>query len=147
MLLGLGFGLLLPRVYLFLVSSGGFALLFTYTVIIATHIKFRKKNGCPPDGKCQMPGYPYTSWIVLSSMIIVIVSMPLIPGQRSGLIAGIIMTAAYSFIYFTIKLMDVFRKGNTAHRNLNNARYKTMLSTELSRELTDEINKDDKNKQ
>lgn len=96
MLLRLGLGLLLPRVYLFLISSGGFALLFTYTVIMATHIRFRKRNGCPPEGKCQVPGYPYTSWIVLLSIIIVILSMPFIRGQASGLIAGLIMIVIYS---------------------------------------------------
>lgn len=42
MLLGLGFGFLFPKVYLFLISSGGFAILFTYVVIMATHIRFRK---------------------------------------------------------------------------------------------------------
>lgn len=104
MLLGLGLGLLIPKVYLFLISSGGFALLFTYAVITATHIRFRKKHGCPPEGKCQMPGYPYTSWIVLLTMIIIIMSMPFIPGQESGLIAGIIMTISYLFIYLvTVK--------------------------------------------
>lgn len=109
MLLGLGMGLLLPKVYLFLVSSGGFSLLFVYAVIMATHIRFRKANGCPPNGKCQLPGYPYTSWIVLISLIFVIISMPFIPGQASGLIAGIIMTVLYSAIYmiFTFKEKDV----------------------------------------
>ncbi len=91
MLLGLGFGMLLPRVYLFLISSGGFALLFTYAAILATHIRFRKINGCPPEGKCQISGYPYT----LISMIIIILSMPFIPGKASGLIAGFILVYLY----------------------------------------------------
>jgi hypothetical protein len=54
MLVALRFGLFFPRVYLFLISSGGFALLFSYTVIVATHVRFRRQNGCPPNGKCQM---------------------------------------------------------------------------------------------
>jgi len=103
MLLGLGFGLLLPRVYLFLISSGGFALLFTYAVIMATHIRFRKKNGCPPDGKCQMWGYPYSSLCVFIALIITIVSMPFVPGQESGLIAGIIMVIFYTISYIMMK--------------------------------------------
>ena len=28
--------------------------IFTYAVIMATHIRFRKRNGCPQDGKCQI---------------------------------------------------------------------------------------------
>lgn len=106
MLVGLGFGLLLPRVYLFLISSGGFALLFTYAVIMATHIRFRKKYGCPPDGKCQMRGYPYSSLTVLTVLIIVIISMPLVPGQSSGLIAGLIMIAFYALCYIAMRFFN-----------------------------------------
>ncbi|MGE5396636.1 MAG: amino acid permease [Chitinophagales bacterium] len=104
MLAGLGLGLLVPRVYLFLVSSGGFALLFTYAVIMATHLRFRKKHGCPPTGHCQMPGYPYTTWIGLISLIIAMASMPFISGQASGLIAGLIIIALYSAIYMGMKI-------------------------------------------
>lgn len=110
MLLGLGFGFLLPRVYLFLISSGGFALLFTYAVIMATHIRYRKKNGCPPDGKCQLWGYPYSSLIVLIFLIIAIFSMPFVSGQESGLIAGMIMVVFYTCSYFVMRLVNRSRK-------------------------------------
>ena len=99
MLIGLGVGMFLPRVYLFLISSGGFAMLFIYAVIMATHIRFRKKNGCPPDGKCQLWGFPYTSAIVLVVLILSIASMPLVPGQEAGLIAGGVLVAFYSAVY------------------------------------------------
>lgn len=139
MLLGLGIGHLLPRVYLFLISSGGFALLFTYAVIMATHIRFRKKNGCPPSGKCQMLGFPYTSWIVLFSLIIVIISMPFIPGQSSGLIAGIIMTALYSLIYIVMGLTEKFFKSR--RKELIKEITRSKVSTvELSRELSENSN-------
>ncbi|KGK84155.1 amino acid permease [Clostridium sp. HMP27] len=144
MLLGLGFGMLLPRVYLFLISSGGFALLFTYAAILATHIRFRKINGCPPEGKCQMPGYPYTSWIALISMIIIILSMPFIPGQGSGLIAGFILIALYSFIYMGIKFVNSPERNNVINRSVSNRRYKKRLLTEFSKELTEENEKKDK---
>ena len=36
------FGLLFPRAYLVLITSSGFALIFTYAVIMASHIRFRK---------------------------------------------------------------------------------------------------------
>ncbi|GBF10714.1 amino acid permease [Tepidibacillus sp. HK-1] len=148
MFLGLSIGFLLPKIYLFLISSGGFALLFTYVIIIATHIRFRKKNGCPPEGKCQMPGYPLTSWIVLLSMVMIILSMPFISGQTSGLIAGIIMTALYSFIYISIRLMKSSKKNKEVYLSLNNKKYQTRLSAEFSKELTEEIKEKeiDKNK-
>lgn len=135
MLIALAFGLLLPRVYLFLISSGGFALLFTYSVILATHIRFRKINGCPPEGKCQMPGYPYTSWIALISMIAIVLSMPLIPGQGVGLIAGFIMVALYSGIYMIIK--SISHRGKVTN-------IKEAMLTEFSDEISGDI--DDKDK-
>ena len=138
MLLGLGFGLLLPRVYLFLISSGGFALLFTYAVIMATHIRFRKKNGCPPDGKCQMWGYPYSSLFVLTSLIIAILSMPFVPGQSAGLIAGSIMIVFYAFSYIVMKFYRTSRKNKTTDQNLqqNRTKIKAKFSAEFSKELT-----------
>lgn len=143
MLIGLGLGLLLPRVYLFLISSGGFALLFTYAAIMATHIRFRKKNGCPPAGKCQMPGYPYTSWIALISIVVVIFSMPFISGQSSGLIAGFILLALYTVFYAVMKLMKGSKEKNISYGALDNMRHKTRLSTEFSKELFDEIKEKD----
>lgn len=114
MLIGLGIGFIFPKVYIFLISSGGFALLFTYAVIIASHIRLRKKNGCPPEGKCQMHGFPYTSWITLISMIIIIFSMPFIPDQVSGLIAGIAITVIYLVVYLIMKFLT---KSNRFIRN------------------------------
>ncbi len=136
MLAGLGIGLLLPRVYLFLISSGGFALLFTYASILATHIRFRKKHGCPPKGKCQMPGYPYTSWFALICMIIIMFSMPFISGQASGLIAGITMIALYSFLYLVKNYLGGFYM-KAFHTDMNRKDYKTRFSEELSEELTE----------
>jgi L-asparagine transporter-like permease len=132
MLLALGIGLLFPRVYLFLISSGGFAILFSYVVIMATHIRFRKKNGCP-DGKCQLWGFPYTSLFVLISLIAAILSMPFVEGQASGLFAGIIIVALYSAVYAALRLHQ--RKSKTARLDL----YKKNIGipVEFSEELTD----------
>lgn len=136
MLCGLGFGMLVPKIYLFLISSGGFALLLTYAVIMATHIKLRKRNGCPPDGKCQMKGYPYTSWFALLSLVIIIISMPLIPGQVSGLIAGGIIVVFYSSIYLGMKVFNTLKIKGTVYGDLNKKGYKSSFTTEFSKELT-----------
>lgn len=103
-LAGLLFGFILPeQVYLFLVSSGGFSLLFTYVVILLTHYRFRKKNGCPPVGNCQLKGFPYTSIAAIAVLIAVIVFMPLVPGQGYGLIAGVSLLVLYTVIYLIKK--------------------------------------------
>ncbi|ROR27247.1 AAT family amino acid transporter [Mobilisporobacter senegalensis] len=138
MLLALGFGLLLPEVYIFLISSGGFSLLFAYTVIVATHIRYRKKNGFPSDGKCQMCGYPYTSLIVLICLLISIFSMPLVPGQSSGFIAGIVMTGIYGVIYLILRY-------RTAHKEKMQGLYKQNRE-QLSMEISDELTKREKEK-
>ena len=152
MLMGLGAGLFFPRVYLFLISSGGFATLLTYGAIMATHIRFRKCNGCPPAGKCQMPGFPYTSWIALISIIVIIVSMPFISGQTSGLIAGVAMTVLYSVIYLIMKYRGKI-ENNSPTENFNRHKLKSQYANEFSEELsqkervTTNNNKDNSNKE
>ncbi|WML56138.1 hypothetical protein RCG25_14475 [Neobacillus sp. PS2-9] len=143
MLVGLGFGLLFPRVYLVLITSGGFALIFTYAVIMASHIRFRKRNGCPPGGICQMPGFPYTSWITLISMIIVLVSMPFIPGQGTGLVAGIGMVVVYSLCYFAMRYRTRARS-QASNSGSSTIDYRTGMLTEFSEELTEKVNDEEK---
>jgi L-asparagine transporter-like permease len=134
MLIALGAGLFFPSVYLFLISAGGFATLLTYGAILATHIRFRKCNGCPPEGKCQMPGYPFTSWIALISIVVIIISMPFISGQTSGLVAGIVMTAGYTLIYVIMKYSGRHRTNNQM-KHLNRGQWKERYSNEISEEL------------
>ncbi len=135
MLVGLGAGLFFPRIYLFLISSGGFASLLTYAAILATHIRFRRCHGCPPKGKCQMPGFPFTSWLALIGTIGVIVSMPFISGQLSGLIAGIAMTVLYAVIYLVMWLVGRRKEApdmERLHRRSLNAGYASEMSEELT---------------
>jgi L-asparagine transporter-like permease len=144
MLLGLGLGILLPRIYLFLISSGGFALLFTYAIIMATHIKFRNKNGKPED-KLKLRGFPYSSLFTLILLIGAIVSMPFISGQGVGLIAGIAMILFYSLCYAIIKGINgtKFRNSKNRTRNIN---ISNGFSTEFSEELNLRNNNDDNKK-
>jgi L-asparagine transporter-like permease len=139
MLISLGVGLLFPSAYLFLISSGGFAILFSYAVIMATHIRFRRKNGCPPDGKCQMWGFPYTSLFVLIALIVSIFSMLFVSGQASGLIAGCIVIVFYIICYSVLRLYN--RREITIRPNLHK---KIDMTAEISKELYD-FKKNDNN--
>lgn len=104
MLASVSLGYLLPnRVYLFLVSSGGFSLLFVYVIILITHNKHRRRYGCPPRGHCQLAGFPYTSWSAIAGLVAVIATMPLIPGQGSGLYVGLLLTGFYLVLYMVFK--------------------------------------------
>lgn len=104
MLVAFSLSFILPaQIYVFLVSSGGFAFLFTYLIIVASHLKFRKEQGCPPKGKCQLPLYPYSSWISIIILIIIIISMPFVQGQGLGLIAGLGLLFFYFIMYLLIR--------------------------------------------
>ncbi|MFB6467833.1 amino acid permease [Cytobacillus sp. Hz8] len=141
MLLGLGFGLLFPRVYLVLITTGGFALLFTYAVIMASHIRFRNRDGCPPDGICQMPGFPYTSWAALISLILILLSMPLISGQGTGLIAGMVMVAGYALIYLAVRSRIKTKAVSHESKHIKLEIFQPKLLTEYSQELRVKENK------
>ena len=100
MFAGLSLSFLLPKqVYLFLVGSSGFSLLFTYLIILLSHYKFRKKHGCPPKGSCQLPWYPYTSWAAVFATAAILISMPLVPGQGAGMLAGVFLVMFYLICY------------------------------------------------
>lgn len=141
MLLALGLGFLFPNVYLFLISSGGFALLFSYAAIMATHLRYRRKYGCPPNGKCQMRGFPFSSLFVLLSLVAAIASMPFVEGQGSGLIAGLIIVSFYTIFYQTMRFAR-WRKQATRQRQYK----KNILTAEMSEELTEFQNKFDTKK-
>lgn len=127
MFIGLIFGFLFPRVYLFLVSSGGLAILFTYIMIVASRIKLYKKSS----------GI-YSSWFTLISLIAVIISMPFVPGQISGFIAGLVIILFYSFIYFGM----IYHQNIKTIKNerVNIKKNSERLSTEFSKELTHKLN-------
>lgn len=138
MLAALWFGLLLPSVYLFLLSSGGFAILFTYAVMMASQMRLRKKHGCPPEGKCQLPGYPYTSVFVLVSLIVAILSMPFIKGQTPGLVAGIFLLIFFEISFSFLKFFRSRSKDRLIFPQIKNPG----MAAEFSEELTDTENKD-----
>ncbi|MDR1550435.1 MAG: amino acid permease [Hungatella sp.] len=103
MMMFLYVGLFFPEVYLFLISSGGFALLFTYIVLMYTHIRFRKKNG-KPEGNCRLCGFPYSSLFTMAGLIIAMFSMPFLKGQTLGFLAGIALVAFFTVCYAIIKV-------------------------------------------
>jgi L-asparagine transporter-like permease len=146
MLIGLFFGLLFPRAYLVLITSGGFALIFTYAVIMASHIRFRNREGCPPGGICQMPGFPLTSWIALISLIFVLLCMPFIPGQTAGLITGSSMVVIYSLIYFVMSYMRRTRGNETAKKETSPREFHPNYATELAQEIAERVDERNKDK-
>ncbi|MPN47108.1 hypothetical protein SDC9_194708 [bioreactor metagenome] len=147
MMIGFGVSLLFPQVYLFLTSSGGFSILFTYAIIMASHIKFRKKNG-KADHDCILCGFPFSSIAVLLFLVAAIVCMPFVAGQTSGLIAGIMLLAFYVLAYLMIKAYKrAYKKSYTGKTSYGRTqRTKSSVAMEVARELT-EGNKDVQDRQ
>lgn len=132
MLVSLFIGLLFPRVYLFLISAGGFAILFTYIVLMVTHIRFRKVNG-KPEGKCRLCGFPYSSLLTLLGLIIAMFSMPFIEGQAAGFFAGILLVVFFTICYGIVKIFNTRKvhKLNLYQRGkLDNSQFLTEFSQE-----------------
>ena len=146
MLIGLFFGLLFPRAYLVLITSGGFALIFTYAVIMASHIRFRKREGCPPGGICQMPGFPYSSWVALISLIIVLMCMPFIPGQTAGLITGSSMVIVFSLIYYVMYYRKRYNVEETPKKGLAPSDFQPSFAAEFSKEIVEKVDESNKEK-
>jgi L-asparagine transporter-like permease len=99
MLVGVVLAFLLPKgVYLFLASSGAFSLLFAYLMILGSQLVIRRKEGCRP-GVCQMPWYPYGTWLGIALVLLAMAAMPLVPGQGAGLLAGLGLLAVIAAAY------------------------------------------------
>lgn len=106
MLVGVILSFVLPKaVYLFLISASGFAYIFSYLAILASQLVLRKKMGCPTVG-CQMPGYPYLTWLGILLLLLVVAAMPMVPGQGAGLVMGLGMLALCAGAYWLKRGID-----------------------------------------
>lgn len=133
MLVSLFIGTLFPKAYLFLISSGGFALIFTYIILMITHIRFRKTNG-KPNGSCRLRGFPYSSFFTLIGLFAILASMPLISGQAAGFFAGILLlifyTASYGILNYSNK-RKLIKIATGFTKRIDNHSFLTELSEEL----------------
>ncbi|HYF76680.1 MAG TPA: amino acid permease [Symbiobacteriaceae bacterium] len=99
MMIGVVLSYILPRgVYVLLVSSAGFALLFSYLMILLSQLVLRNREGCRP-GACAMPAFPWATWAGIIMLVGAIAGMPLVPGQGPGLVAGISMLLFFALAY------------------------------------------------
>lgn len=143
MLSSLLIGMLFPRVYLFLISAGGFALLFTYIILMVTHIRFRRANG-KPEGNCRLCGFPYSSLFTLIGLLIAMISMPFVSGQTAGFFAGVLFVIFFTISYAIVRYVNKIRlyKVLVKYSQLPS---KQSFLTEFSDEFLEEKAKKDKN--
>lgn len=85
--------------FLYITGIAAFGFLFSWLVISLSHINFRrvfvKAHGAGAL-KYKMPGYPYTSWFAVGTMVVIITTLWFIPQQRAGLVSGLILLTGVS---------------------------------------------------
>lgn len=90
--IGIGISYWSPdKVFSLLASIPGFTFLFVWALISLSHIYYRKKILAtdPEKLKFKMWGYPWTSWIAIVALGILIVSIAFTPGQEIGVLTGL----------------------------------------------------------
>lgn len=130
MLLALWFGMFFPSAYLFLISAGGFSILFAYAMIMATHVRFRRMKLLPADEQTQKARFPYASLLTLLTLLAAMVGMPFIEEQVTGMIAGVTILLVYATVYLVI-----YAYRHRSNKRLYRIDYKRRLQPELSEEL------------
>ena len=103
---------LFPKnVFILLATASGFLAMFNWLTISVTHYFYRKKTlkERPERLKFKAPGYPYTSFIEALLILILFVTSPLYPGQRSGLIVGVIFIAFLILLYLILKKSRILK--------------------------------------
>ncbi|MNW62302.1 hypothetical protein D3C74_404230 [compost metagenome] len=85
---------------------------------MASHYRLRKRHGGPLIRQHGLRGYPYTSWIAILSLVAILASMPLIPGQGGGLAAGVMFVLFFSGIYALAALRKARESGRLQKRPL-----------------------------
>lgn len=93
---------LLPgRVYEYITSAAGFMQFSNWIIILLTQIYYRPKLEKMVQGglKLKMWGYPFTSWLTVGLLTVVLLTTLLSPGQRVGFFTGtgiiLALAAAY----------------------------------------------------
>jgi amino acid transporter, AAT family len=75
------------KVFLYLISIATFASIINWTMILLTQLKFRRKLGGGASGKLlfRMPLHPYSTYLCLAFLVMVVVLMGCMPDMRFSL--------------------------------------------------------------
>jgi L-asparagine transporter-like permease len=94
---------LVPKTaFLFITGIGGFGFLFSWLIISLSQIYMRRRVLArdPSALKFKMPGYPYTSWMTVALISVVIFTLPFVPEQRIGFVSGLVWLGVVSLYWF-----------------------------------------------
>jgi AAT family amino acid transporter len=107
LLIGVVLNLLLPRdVFLYLSSIATIALIFNWTMILLTQWHFRRtkmKAGRASRLRFPLFAWPYTTYLGLGGMALVVAMMAFQPTTRIALVVGPIWFATLAFGYYIMR--------------------------------------------
>ncbi|RHW41481.1 amino acid permease [Neobacillus notoginsengisoli] len=89
------------KVFYYITAIATVAAVTSWSIIIITHIKFRKAN--PGGGAFRMPLYPFSSYFALAALAVVVVAMAFIEGMAVAYIVAPIWFAIL-FIGYKLKM-------------------------------------------
>ncbi|GAB6137259.1 amino acid permease [Halanaerobaculum tunisiense] len=102
--LGLGLAVLLSyllpeKVYEYVTSAAAFILFFNWIIILISQLRYRPRLQETGQLKFKMKGYPYTSWLTIGLLIMILGSSVLVFHQLVGLIVGLVVISGLFVIY------------------------------------------------
>ena len=105
------FGVLLnyltpAKVFVWVTSIATFGAIWTWAVVLITQIKFRRSLADDERGRLvfRMPFYPYSSWLTLAFLTLVIGLMAYSPDTRIALIIGPLWLLLLTALYYMLRL-------------------------------------------
>ncbi|WP_026485622.1 amino acid permease [Caldanaerobius polysaccharolyticus] len=105
---------ILPRtVYEYITSSAGIIQFSNWIIILMTHIKFRRyveKSGMKNKLAFKARCYPYFSWIGIFGVVATLLSSLVVPKERIGFIAGMVIIIIFTVLYNVGERTGLFKK-------------------------------------
>jgi AAT family amino acid transporter len=75
--------------------------LIIWSLMILTHMAYRRKTPANQLNDFQMPGYPYIDYVILSFFVLMIILLLILPSYRVPMVAAI---AIFIVLYIISKI-------------------------------------------
>jgi amino acid transporter, AAT family len=107
LLFGVLLNYLVPaKVFVWVTSIATFAAIWTWTIVLLTQMKFRRSLSATQRERLafRMPFYPYSSWLALAFLALVIGLMAYFPDTRVALIIGPLWLVLLTALFYGLRL-------------------------------------------
>lgn len=90
--------------FAYITSVATIAVLWVWGIVVVTHLRYRAKvrQGQLPRQSYAMPGYPWTNYLVLAYIALVVVLLFVTPSQHVALIAGGVWAVALGLAWLVL---------------------------------------------